>query len=72
MTYPEGKVLFVTSGENVMSNCESSLPSSDQEEADSRMLLHILYALQKNMTFICIMSNDTDIVILALGKHHYL
>ena len=36
------------------------------------MLLHTLYALQRNMTFICIMSNDTDTVILALGKYHYL
>ena len=31
------------------------------------MLHHVKHALSENMTFIQILSNDTDVIILALG-----
>ena len=44
----------------------------DHEEADTRILYHVKHALPAYMTFVQILSNDTDVVILALGVYHML
>ena len=72
LSYPQGRELFVTSQEKVLSNCGTAMPDSDQEEADSRLLLHAKSALSQNMTFVYIISNDTDVIIIALGVYHKL
>ena len=48
------------------------MPECDHEEADTRILHHVKHALSQNMTFIQILSNDTDVVIIALGVYHML
>ena len=41
--------------------------SSSQEEADTRMLLHAQYAESHGATNITIVSDDTDVLVLALA-----
>ena len=48
------------------------MPDSDHEEADSRVILHTAHALAANMSYIYVMSNDTDVIIIALGVYHLL
>ena len=48
------------------------MPVCSHEEADTRLLHHVKHALSENMTFVQILSNDTDVVILALGVYHTL
>ena len=72
MTYPSDRQLVVTYKDQVRSNCGMTMPLCDIEEADVRMLLHAKHALADGMTFIQILSNDTDVVIIALGVYHKL
>ena len=72
MTYPEGRELYVTFEDKVLSNCKKTMPDCDHEEADSRLLHHAKHALNEGMTYINIVSNDTDVIILALGVYHKL
>ena len=71
-TYPEGKQLFLTCEGNVLSNTAASMDDSDHEEADSRMMLHVQHALTQGMNRIKILTNDTDVIIIALGVYHVL
>jgi len=70
-TYPEGRELFVTSQERVLSNCAKTMPESNHE-VDSRLLLHVKHALTHNMSYVHILSNDTDVIIIAMGAYHIL
>ena len=67
----EGKVLFVTSGEQcvIIDGKRSVLCNrlfSSQEEADSRLLLHAHHA-SKNHDNVIMVARDTDILAIALG-----
>ena len=72
LTYPSDRQLFVTYQDRVLSNCGMTMPQCNTEEADFRILHHVKHALSENMTFIQILSNDTDVVIIALGVYHML
>ena len=71
-TYPTGRQLFSTCGERVLSNCVTSMEDSDYEQADSRMMVHVQHGLSQGMNRVKILSNDTDVVIIALGVYHTL
>ena len=62
----------MTHCENILSNCGMTMPVCSHEEADTRLLHHVKHALSENMTFVQILSNDTDVVILAVGVYHTL
>ena len=70
-TYPSDRQL-VTYQDRALSNFGMTMPECDHEEADTRILHHVKHALSQNMTFIQILSNDTDVVIIALGVYHML
>jgi len=72
LTYPSDRQFIVTHHENILSNCGMTMPVCSHEEADTRLLHHVKHALSENMTFVQILSNDTDVVILALGVYHTL
>lgn len=64
----EGKHLFITHGKCVISKTSSTpMPETDHEEADTRMCLHLLDALQKGATNILINTVDTDVVVILVG-----
>ena len=72
LTYPEGRQLYATSKENVLSNGSLPMEDCDHEDADSRMLLHAKHAISQGMNKVRILSNDTDVVIIGLGVYHRL
>ena len=45
LTYPEGRQLYATSKENVLSNGSLPMEDCDHEDADSRTLLHAKHAI---------------------------
>ncbi|CAB3998852.1 Hypothetical predicted protein [Paramuricea clavata] len=68
----DGKELYASDGSGVLcSPAESNLarlaPCS-QEEADTRLLLHVADAVQKGCTKITIRTVDTEVVVLAVAS----
>ena len=72
MTYLEGRQLFITNKEKVLSNCGVAMGDCDHEEADTRMIIHIKHALSLGMTTIQVLSSDTDVIIILLGVYFKL
>ncbi|XP_044175497.1 uncharacterized protein LOC122958628 [Acropora millepora] len=73
---PDGKVVYSTSGPNVLStlttreNMDRIQPCT-HEEADTRLLLHALDAQRCGYQHIKIRSNDTDVVVLAVSSERH-
>ena len=70
MIVPEGKILVTTCDNevHVIPNTTdvSGLDGCNHEEADSRLILHAVHALQNGMENIIIKATDTDVVVLAV------
>ena len=67
------KIFYVTAREEVFSNSmDAQHLRSSQEEADTRMILHSLDAVQRGATELYIQSPDTDVFILAIRRYHQL
>jgi hypothetical protein len=69
--YLKQKTLYVTSGENCQRLTATGRDSvacltSNQEEADTRILLHIQHAVSTGLNNIIIVCEDTDVAILLL------
>ena len=69
-TVDEGKVLYAISAQNVLSStCQAELsnltPCSEEEEADTRLILHAAYAVAQSKRRVSVRSVDTDVVVLA-------
>ena len=66
--FPENKEVNITSGENVFSSSGSSdIQRCDQEEADTRIAVHVLHALNKGHNQVLIRTVDRDIVAIMMG-----
>ena len=67
------KTIIATAQEDVMSNdVDTNLKDimlSNQEEADTRLLLHVFHACKKGFEKVSIITADTDVVVIAL--YHY-
>ena len=63
LTYASERQLIVTYCDRVLSNCGMTMPECDPQEADTRILHHVKHALSTNMTFVQILSNDTDALL---------
>ena len=68
----EGKKIFITSGENVMSCGERVMQSCNHEEADTRMIVHIVDALKDGAKSIFVRTVDTDVIVILVGHFHQL
>ena len=69
---PQDKVLFVAFGENCFELSQEGCTDvvdlqSTQEEADTRMLLHILHGHRNLFDKFVVHTPDTDVLILCLG-----
>ena len=65
---PPSKVVYVTSGERAgsdMTNC-------NHKEADTRVVVHILNALEQGMKSVNVRTVDTDVVIILAGAFYEL
>ena len=66
--FPENKDVNITSGENVFSSSKSSdMQRCDHEEADTRIAVHVLHALNKGHNQVLIRTLDTDVVVVMMG-----
>ena len=67
----QGKELFSTFGDSVLSSASredlSSTSPCSHEEADTRLLLHVLDAARSEHTRIAVITNDTDVLVLAVA-----
>ena len=67
----QGKELFSTFGDSVLSSASredlSSISPCSHEEADTRLLLHVLDAARSEHTRIAVITNDTDVLVLAVA-----
>ena len=48
------------------------MPECNHEEADTGMLLHIQDALENGATTCLVRTVDTDVIVIIVGKFHYL
>lgn len=71
LSIPDHKEIYSTHGDNVLSTsnrtCMETLMPCNHEEADTRLMIHASDASIKRHRRIKIRSNDTDVVVLAVG-----
>ena len=71
MVIPDDKELYSTSGESVLSSTNrmdlTKLAPCTHEEAETRLMLHVLDASCCGHQRIIITTNDTDVVVLAVS-----
>ena len=69
LTVDNGKVLYATSAQDVLSStCQaelSNLTPCSQEEADTRLILHAADAVVQGKRRVSVCTVDTDVVVLA-------
>ena len=64
--FPPDKAVYVTSGQSVIST-RSDMMDCNHEEADTRIIVHILHALHQGMNTFKVRTVDTDVVVILLG-----
>ena len=71
--YPEGKEVFVTSDVNILTKGSNhDMLPCDHEEADTRLLVHLVDALKNGCSSCVVRTVDTDVVVILVGKFHQL
>ena len=72
LQYPSSRQVFITCQRAVLSNTAMTMHESNIEGAESRILLHVRHALMQGMSKIKIISNNSNLVVIALGLYHEL
>ena len=71
--YPEGKKVYATSDKSVLpKETDHMAQPCDHEEADPRLLLHLIDTLNKGQKSCLVRTVDTDVVVILIGKLHCL
>ena len=66
--FPEDKEVYITSEEDVLSSQgPSDVQRCDHEEADTRITVHVLHALNKGYNQVFIRTVNTDVVVILIG-----
>ena len=69
--FPDEKDVYATMGDKVLHNGKgSAMPECDHEEADTRIVVHALHALQASSTGM-VFTGDTDVVVIFLSNFHH-
>ena len=73
-TFQPGKTVYITSGESVVivESGSPGMPECNHEEADTRVVVHIVHALQQGMRTIEVRTVDTDIIAILTGAYFEL
>ena len=62
---------FWGGGESVVAiGTSSTMPDCNHEEADTRMVIHVMHALQQGSATIQIRTVDTDVIAILIGIYH--
>lgn len=68
----ENKVVYITHGDQVLNiGTGSQMGKCNHEEADSRVIVHLLHAL-KTSSIALIHTGDTDVVVILLTNYHHI
>ncbi len=71
-SFQEGKQIYVTSGDQVLNAGNGSpMGRCNHEEADTRVLVHLLHALQYSSLGM-VYTGDTDVVVILLCNFHHI
>ena len=71
--WPDGKQIFITSGITVScTDTNHTMLPCNHEEADTRILIHLLDALEHDSPIYLVCTVDMDVVIILIGKFHAL
>ena len=71
--YPDNKKVFVTDGPLVLTNSiTQAMLQCDHEEADTRLVVHIVDALKKGLSTCLVRTVDTDVIIILIEIFPYL
>ena len=71
--YPKGKEVFVTSDLNVLDKGSSHVAvPCNHEEADTRLLVHLVDALKNGSNTCMVRTVGTDMIVTIIGKFHHL
>lgn len=66
--WPAGKGIYITNGTTVISRGTSHVMSDcTHEEADSRIVVHIVHALQHGAKTVQVRTVDTDVLVILVG-----
>ena len=63
-TFPPGKAVYITSGKSVNN---PAMPDCNHEEADTRVVVNIVHALEQGMKTIEVCTTDTDVIAILAG-----
>lgn len=67
--FPQGKELYITAGTSVITRGSDQLMGDcTHEEADTRIVVHLLHALQTDAKRIVVRTVDTDIIVILIGQ----
>jgi len=70
---PPGKVVVVTAGiKTITRGMAESILDCQQEEADTRMVFHLLDTLKTGSAACFMQTVDTDVICILIGKFHSL
>ena len=67
----DGKAVYITKGTEVISN-HTPMDKCTQEEADSRMIVHIVHAIKEGCKKMLVQSGDTDVLVILIGHFFFL
>ena len=73
-TFQLGKAVYITSGESVVSvgSGNPGMLEYNHEEADTRIVVHIVHALQQGIKIIEVRTVDTDVIAILAGAYFKL
>ena len=73
-TFQLGKAVYITSGESVESvgSGNPGMLECNHQEADTRIVVHIVHALQQGMKRIEVRTVDTDVIAILAGAYFKL
>ncbi len=63
--------MYITSGESVVST-GANMMNCNHEEADTRIVVHLLHALEQGMKTVKVCTVYTDVVIILAGAFYEL
>ena len=70
---PASTAMYAPSGQSVLSiSSGSPMQSCNHEEADTRVVVHILHALEHGERTVLVRTVDTDVVVILVGTFHNL
>jgi hypothetical protein len=70
--FPTNKSVYITKKEYVLTSSSNKMPKCTHEEADTRIMVHLIHALEGGKQLIQVRTVDTDVIVILIGNFHDL